>query len=77
MGGEEFVIDLWARLKPLIAKKDRLDAADAIISVCDEYGLADGLETATDIDKELKAAVKTYYGDDLNDPDEEEDEYGW
>lgn len=76
MGGEEFVIELWARIKPLVAKKDRLAAADAIISVCDEFGLADGLESATDLEKELSAAAKTYYGND-DDVEDEDDDYGW
>ena len=67
---EDFIIDLWSRVKHLVPKKDRLDAADAIIAICDEYGYADGIELHEDLDSELHAAVKTYYGE----YDEGEDE---
>lgn len=67
---EDFIIDLWSRIKHQIPAKDRLDVADAIISICDEYGYADGIERHEDLDKELHAAVKTYFGDYEDDEDE-------
>ena len=66
---DDFIVDLWSRIKHLVPQKDRLDAADAIVAVCDEYGYADGIEHHEDLDKELNAAVKTHFGD------AEEDEY--
>lgn len=74
---DDFIVDLWARMKPLIAAKDRLDAADALISVCDEYGYADGIENHEDIDHDLRAAVKTHFGEDMDDDEYEEDSGGW
>lgn len=71
---DDFVVDLWGRLKPLIQPKDRLDAADALVAVCDEYGYADGLEDLEDLDRELKAAVKTYFGE--SEDEEDEGDYG-
>jgi len=70
---EDFIVDLWARLKPIIPAKERLDAADALVAVCDEYGYADGLEKIADLDRELRAAVQTYFGD----YEEDEDDGGW
>jgi len=70
---DDFIVDLWARLKPLIPAKERLDAADALVAVSDEYGFADGLENIADLDRELKTAVKTYFGD----YEDEEDDGGW
>ena len=67
----EFLAELWSRVKPLIPAKDRLDAADGMISVFDEYGYTEGFETATEFDKEIKAAIVSKYGLDA----EEEDEY--
>ncbi len=67
---DDFVVDLWSRIKHFVPAKDRLDVADAIVAVCDEYGYADGIEHHADLDKELYAAVQTYYGD----PEEEEDD---
>lgn len=71
---DDFVVDLWSRLKPMIPAKDRLDAADALVSVCDEYGYADGIIDVEDLDKELKAAVRTHFGES---EDEEDDGGGW
>lgn len=73
---DDFIIELWSRIKHLIPQKDRLDAADALISICDEHGCADGIELRADLDKELHAAVSTYFGEeDLDDLEETEDEY--
>lgn len=69
--GDDFIVDLWSQIKHLIPAKDRLDAADAIIRITDEYGHADGIELREDLDKELMAAVKSYYGSD----DDYEDDY--
>lgn len=71
---DEFIIELWSRIKPLVPAKDRLDAADAMIAVCDEFGFLDELEHHQDLDGELIAAIKTQVGDDLYD-DEEYEEY--
>lgn len=71
---DDFIVDLWSRIKHFVPAKDRLDVADAIIAVCDEYGYADGIEHNADLDKELNAAVKTYFGD-LEEEDEYEDGY--
>ena len=70
---DDFIIDLWSRIKPIVSAKDRLDVADALVSICDEYGYTDGIELRADLDKELNAAVRTYYGDlDLEENDEDE-----
>jgi len=72
---DEFIVDLWSRIKHLVPQKDRLDFADALISICDEYGYADGIEYHADLDKELHAAVQTYYGGNDDEDDEEEYDY--
>jgi len=72
---DEFIIELWSRIKPLVPAKDRLDAADALVAVCDEYGFLDGLEHHQDLDSELTAAIKTQVGEDLYDDEEEYEEY--
>lgn len=71
---DEFIIELWSRIKPLIPAKDRLDAADAVIAVCDEFGVLDELEHHEDLDSELTAAIKTQIGD-LYDEDVEYEDY--
>lgn len=69
----EFIIELWSRIKPLVPAKDRLDAADAMIAVCDEFGFLDELEHRQDLDGELTAAIKTQVGEDFYDEEEYEE----
>ena len=71
---DEFIIELWSRIKPLVPTKDRLDAADAVVAVCDEFGVLDELEHHEDLDGELTAAIKTQIGD-LYDEDTEYEDY--
>lgn len=66
----EAVIDVWAAVKPLIPSKDRQEAADALISIMDEYGLCDGIEDSAELDRTLRAAVVNHLGET---EDEEED----
>lgn len=70
---DDFVVDLWSRIKPLIPSKDRSDAADAIVSVFDEYGFADGLENTTDCDSVLQKAINQYFSEEEEFFDEEDD----
>ena len=73
---DEFIVDLWSRIKHFVPAKDRLDVADAVVSVCDEYGYADGIEDYEDIDKELRAAVQSHFGGfDSDDEERDYDDY--
>jgi len=71
----EMVMELWAGIKPFVAQKDRLDAADHIIAVLDEFNMAEGIEDmAPLVDAHLGAAIKSRYGMDIEE-EEEDDEY--
>jgi len=68
----DLIIDLWSRIKPYISNKERPDAAESVISVFDEYGMTDGIEKEEGLDKDLKSAIKNYYGDvDIEEADDE------
>ncbi len=70
----ELIMELWSRLKSHIPPKERLEVADLIVVVFDEFGLADDLvDESGDLDKELRAAVRSHFGDSL----EEEDDGGY
>ena len=71
---DDFIIELWHRIKPHVQSKDRLDAADAMIAVCDDFGYLEELENHADLDGELQAAIKTLLGEEY-DEDTEQDEY--
>lgn len=70
----DMLVELWAGIKPFINAKDRLDVADHLVAVFDDFGMGDGLEGAsTTVDNHLEAAIKGRYG--IDSADEEEDEY--
>ena len=67
----ELIMELWARIKSHIPPKERLEVADILVVVFDEFGkVADDLMDE-DLDRELRAAVRSHIGDPL---DVEEDE---
>jgi hypothetical protein len=69
----ELIMELWSRLKSHIPPKERLEVADLIVVIFDEFGMADDLiDEADDLDRELRAAVRSHFGDD---PTEEDDDY--
>ena len=70
---DDFIVEVWSRLKHLIPAKDRLDAADAVIAVCDEFGLLEELEHHGGLDVELSAALKTQLDEEYSDEDEYEE----
>ena len=68
----EILVELWETMKPYITARERMHAADELISFMDAHGLVDDLDTDVEhLPKELRAAVITHY--DIE-PDEEEEE---
>lgn len=66
----ELLIELWGRIKSHVAPKERLEVADILVVVFDEFGFVDYKLLDEDLDKELRAAARTT----LVDPDMEEEE---
>ena len=58
----DLIVELWSRIKSHVPHKERIDVAEAIVEVFDEYGMADGLDEVHDLDKEMSIAVKDYFG---------------
>lgn len=71
----DLIIELWSRLKPHIPQKERLEVADLLVNVFDDHGACDGLEDQAGLDKELNAAVKSYYSIDEEIEDDDDDSY--
>ena len=70
----ELLIELWSRIKTHIPPKERLEVADRLVVVFDEYGLIDDSLLTEELDKELRAAARSHFASQ----DEEEldgDEY--
>ena len=71
----ELIIELWSRIKSHIAPKERLEVADILIVVFDEFSKVDDDLMDEDLDKELRAAVRTLLGDPLDYDESEEAGY--
>ena len=67
----ELILELWSRIKSHIQPKERLEVADILMVVFDEFGLVDEELLEEDLDKELSAAARSH----LSEITEEEDEY--
>lgn len=70
----ELIMELWDRLKSHIPPKERLEVADILITVFDEYGMVEEELADEDIGKELRAAVRSKFSvDDIEDGDDFEE----
>ena len=72
----ELLLELWARIKSHVAPKERLEVADILVVVFDEFGLVEDSLLDEDLDKELRAAARSHLSefseedDDMGDEDE-------
>jgi hypothetical protein len=72
----ELIMELWARIKSHIAPKERLEVADILMVVFDEFSLVDEELLDEDLDKELRAAARSHLSEVLDDDeDEDQDDY--
>lgn len=67
----ELLLELWARIKSHVAPKERLEVADILVVVFDEFGLVDDGLLDEDLDKEMRAAARSHLSDG-----DFEDEFG-
>lgn len=75
----ELLLELWARIKSHVAPKERLEVADILVIVFDEFGLVEDSLLDEDLDKELRAAARSHLSEFTEDEDEagEDDESIW
>ena len=70
----ELLLELWARIKSHVVPKERLEVADILVVVFDEFGLVDEELLEEDLDKEMRAAARSHLSDPSEDDDEEYDD---
>lgn len=70
----ELLLELWSRIKSHVAPKERLEVADILVVVFDEFGLVEDDLLDEDLDKEMRAAARSHLSEPL-DEDEEFKEY--
>lgn len=74
----ELLLELWSRIKSHITPKERLEVADILVVVFDEFSLIDDELMDEDLDKELRAAVRSHLAEPEDVEDEElDDGHGW
>lgn len=74
----ELLFELWSRMKPHIPPKERLEAADTLMVVFDEFNLVEEDILNEDLDKELRAAARSLLCEPEDDIEEENDnDSGW
>jgi hypothetical protein len=67
----ELLIELWGRIKSHVTPKERLEVADILVVVFDEFGLIDDELLDYDLDKEMRAAVRSHLVEIEDDEDKE------
>jgi hypothetical protein len=65
----DLLLELWARIKSYIPAKERLEAADTLIAVFDEFGFIENSLLDEDLDKELTAAAKSHLSNSYDEED--------
>jgi len=76
----ELLLELWARMRSHIPPKERLEVADILVVVFDEFGLVNENLLEEDLDKELLAAAKSHLAvidEDEDEPEIYDDENGF
>jgi hypothetical protein len=76
----ELLLELWARMKSHIQPKERLEVADILVVVFDEFSLVDESLLEEDLDKELLAAAKSHllvFDEDEDEQEAYDDENGF
>jgi len=71
-GNHELLLELWARIKSHVAPKERLEVADILVVVFDEFGLVDDDLLDEDLDKEMRAAARSHLSDGVDEEDFED-----
>jgi len=73
----ELLLELWSRIKSHIAPKERLEVADILVVVFDEFSLIEDDLLDEDLDKELRAAARSHLiePEDYDGESEDDDSY--
>lgn len=76
----ELLMEIWARVKSHVQPKERLEVADILVGVFDEFNLLEAELLDEDLDKELRAAARSHlaHSEEIENEEEgDEDDFGW
>ena len=69
----ELLLELWSRLKSYVSPKERIEVADILVVVFDEFGLIEDDLLKEDLDKEMREAVRSHLSDNVYEEDYEDE----
>lgn len=72
----ELLLELWSRIKSHIQPKERLEVADILVIVFDEFGLIEDTLLDEDLDKEMRAAARSLLSDPEDESGDHDDIFG-
>lgn len=67
----ELLLELWARIKSHVAPKERLEVADIMVVVFDEFGLVEDDLLDEDLDREMRAAARSHLSEGIDELEED------
>jgi hypothetical protein len=70
----ELILELWSRIKSHIPPKERLEVADIMVVVFDEFSMVDDSLLDEELDREMRAAAKSHLSDGIEEFEDAEDE---
>ena len=74
----ELLLELWARIKSHIQPKERLEVADILMVVFDEFDMVTDSLLDEDLDKELRAAARSHLAEPIDEEEfDDEDDYSY
>lgn len=69
----ELLIEMWSRIKPHVPAKERLEVADKMVVLFDEYGLIDETLLNEELDREMRAAAKSHLASQVEEEVDDDD----
>ena len=69
----ELLIEMWSRIKPHVPAKERLEVADKMVVLFDEYGFIDETLLNEELDRELRAAAKSHLASQVEEEIDDDD----
>jgi hypothetical protein len=73
----ELLLEIWSRIKSHIPPKERLEVADTLMVVFDEFGLVEESLLDEELDKEMRAAARSHLSAAAEEFEDDDDSFGY
>lgn len=70
------IFDIWEAFRALVPAKERMNAAERLIKICDDVGFQkEDIAEMTENDKILETAFDIYFQDDYDEDEDDDDRW--